>query len=255
MNAISVTWCVSIKQVGKWGQFKIHGTMADATIQSMRWTDRWLVTHHARSVMGAQYASEPPADSHDGWGHWSINDLYTKKPADEAAKKKERKVNIVSAMWVDSQVDLGFGSSESITMGLESFSSTDESEEHGGSHGTSVMLGFESGFLGMGLSTGVTMNSEFTHNKSRTESTGTTRMEQRTLTMVGGKEGGQQTIFWLQVVFNTGDVMKILGCLVDTDHLVDSRGFLDEFNPDKFPKRRSMRAIHGAVQSAMGNDA
>lgn len=266
MNAISVTWCVNSRSVGKWGQFKIHGdTLLDATIQCERWTDRWLVAHEHRSVMGAnshsnenwqhKHVSDTPADSHDRWGHWRITDVHAKPPADEAAgKKKEgRRIGIVSAKWFDTRIDLPFAQSVSETVGLEKFNSTGTTEEIGGSHGVSVEIGFSAEFLGSGVSTDIGVHSEVTHNRGTTVSAGTTNMRYTERTCTGNNQNGKSTVFRLAVRFDTGDTMTVLATVVDTDRHNAGPGYPDMFNPDKFPKMKTKRALLGAVAAAMNH--
>jgi len=243
MNAIGVTHCVNIKKVGNWGQFKIHGTMDDATIQCMRWPDRWLVAHRMRRVMGGKYDGPPPHDSYDGWGHWNIRDVFGAAEEDAAPISKV----IMHSEWKDSYKDLAEGSSVTESIGINIGNRTTDSKGNSITAGVSVMIGWEA----TGHKGGVTGSIAGTYSTSSSTSETFNSMKQRDITLTGLPGPKLWTAFWLTLSFDDGTFMKVMGQLVETDRGGGSDGsFPDEFNPAKLPKMPSDQRIMGAMQSA-----
>ena len=241
MNAIGVTRCANIKKVGNWGQFKIHGTMDDATIQCMRWEDRWLVAHRMRRVMGGKYDKPPPHDSYDGWGHWNIRDVFFGAAEEDAAAANSK--SIIHKEWKDSYQDLAEGSSVTETLGMDVGKGTENSEGSSITAGLAIMIGFEAGALFE-----ITAKVENTTSRSTSTSETFNRMRQSAYTLTGRGPGTKLwTPFWLTLSFDDGSFMKVMGKLVETDRTGGS--FPDEFNPAKLPDMPSDERIMGAMQS------
>jgi len=245
-NKVLVTWVSQLDSVGKWGQFRIMGNMNGATIQSRRWTDRWLCAQKRKKVMGGQ-----GPDRFGEWGHWIIKDVFAgadKKKANEVSKL------IVGAEWVDSLFDMTEGMALAVTIGKSITTGDANTIGDSTSSGKSVTFGvsagyvFELGDMGVMAHADYEFDKETTEHSSQTKSFSCTKMEERTerLAPPAGSGMKKYTAFYLRVDFNDGDKMILMGQMIPTDRL---EGTFNESKVPEVPPPSALLATIKALES------